>query len=93
MSKRLIASIKSNIERLGAKITVTESELAAYKLQREKYVEMLAMLEPQATGEISKEPIDTAVVKNPSALAEEVGTNKQAPFHAKLKHAHGGDAA
>jgi hypothetical protein len=91
-NKRLTSSIKTNIDKLDAKITVTESELATYKLQRGKYVEMLELLEPKASGEASKEPSDPAAVQVHSVEPEDATANKQAPFHAKLK-AHAGDAA
>lgn len=47
MDKRLIKSIKSNIEKLDAKIAANLAETSEMENRREKFQEMLELVEPK----------------------------------------------
>lgn len=57
MSKRLIASIKSSIVRLDKKIITGTEEISGWKLQREKFLEMLDLVEPKEEANAPETPI------------------------------------
>lgn len=93
MSKRLTASIKSNIERLDKKIAASKAELLLMFQQRDKFLEMLHLIEPQP--ELPPKPADAPSSDTPQATLPEgenspasLETGKRSAFHEKL-HKHG----
>lgn len=81
MDKRLIKSIKSNIEKLDEKIKTNLSEAFDMKNRREKFQEMLALVEPKT--ELPPAADDTAAATSP----EEVPQGKPPAFLANVKKA------
>lgn len=74
MSKRLIASIKSSIERIDKKISANEAEAADLINQKEKYLEMLDLIAPKSD------------LPSPAAPSEEASTAAVPNFLKGQKH-------
>lgn len=93
MSKRLIASIKSSIVRLDKKIITGTEEISGLKLQREKFLEMLELVEPKQEEANAPENPIPAIPLTTGTIQTSDGKPVAFMESAKKKLAEKGEAA